>query len=125
MNMLKIHTSHYSYSGENRLDITVKTGNKAFAPTWDMVHRFKNGALSEDNYTKEYYVLMRDSYRNSRQEWDKVLAMDEVVLVCFCGRNSFCHRYLLADILTKLGGRYEGEIAKKNNGEQLKINMLV
>ncbi len=123
--MLKVYTSHYSYPGENRLDITVKTGNKAFAPTWDMVHGFKGGLLNESDYIKEYYNLMRDSYRKNRHEWDSVLAMDEVVLVCFCGRNSFCHRYLLADILTKLGGRYEGEIAKKNNGEQLKINMLV
>ncbi len=119
--MLKIHTSHYSYSGDNRLDITVKTGNKAFAPTWDMVNGFKQGLLSEDDYTREYYRLMRDSYRKNRHEWDKVLTMDEVVLVCFCGKNSFCHRRLLADILAKLGGQYEGEIAKKHSKKQLEL----
>lgn len=35
--MLKIYTSQYRYSGKNRLDITVKSGNKIFTPTWNIV----------------------------------------------------------------------------------------
>ena len=108
--MLKVYTSQYRYSDKNRLDITVKSGDKTFAPTWDIVGKVKKGLMSEEEYTKEYYRLMRNSYKNNRSEWDKLLKQDEVVLVCFCKKGSFCHRYLLADMLIKLGAEYKGEI---------------
>ena len=108
--MLKIYTSQYRYSGENRLDITVKSGNKLFAPTWDIVGKVKKGLMTEEEYTKEYYKLMRNSYKNNRSKWDELLNQNEVVLVCFCRKGSFCHRYILADMLVKLGAEYKGEI---------------
>jgi uncharacterized protein YeaO (DUF488 family) len=108
--MLKIYTSQYRYNGKNRLDITVKSGSQIFAPTWDMVIKFKKGLMIEEEYTKEYYKLMRKSYKNNREKWDQLLNQDEVVLVCFCKKGSFCHRYLLAEILVKLGAEYKEEI---------------
>lgn len=108
--MLKIYTSQYRYSGKNRLDITVKSGDKTFAPIWDMVSKYKKGLITEEEYTKEYYKLMRNSYKNHKDKWDQLLDQDEVVLVCFCKKGSFCHRYLLAEILVKLGAEYRGEI---------------
>jgi len=92
------------------LDTTVKSGDKTFAPTWKMVMGVKESGISEEEYTREYLDRMRASYRNNRQRWDEVLGMEEVILACYCRPDSFCHRYLLKDMLVKCGAEYVGEI---------------
>lgn len=92
------------------LDITVKSGDKAFAPTWKMVMKHKEGKITDDEYTSLYTDMMRKSYKENRGRWDEVLSMDEVILACYCKADSFCHRYLLKDMLVKCGVEYIGEI---------------
>ena len=92
------------------LDVTVKSGDKAFAPTWKMVMGAREGKISQEEYTRQYYDLMRQSYRQNRGRWDEVLAMNEVILACYCRAGSFCHRYLLKDMLMKRGAVYIREI---------------
>lgn len=111
--MLKVYTSQYNYRGENRLDITVKSGGKVFAPTWDIVGKVKRGLITEEQYIKKYYALMRKSYKINRNIWEEILAEEEIVLVCFCKAGDFCHRLLLAEILVKLGAEYKGEVVKR------------
>ena len=53
---------------------------------------------------------MIDENKKIIEKWDKLLNQNEVVLVCFCKAWDFCHRYLLAEILVKLGCVYKGEI---------------
>ncbi len=92
------------------LDTTVKSGDKTFAPTWEMVMGHKKDQISDEQYTREYYTMMRGSYRRNLCRWDEVLLMDEVILGCYCRADEFCHRYLLAEMLVKCGGTYESEI---------------
>ena len=92
------------------LDTTVKSGDKTFAPTWEMVMGHKKEQISDEQYTREYYTMMRGSYRRNPPRWDEVLSMDEVILACYCRADRFCHRYLLAEIWVKCGGTYESEI---------------
>ena len=92
------------------LDITVKSGNTAFAPTWPMVLNHKSGAITDDEYTDQYTKMMRRSYCDQRADWDKVLAMDKTALGCYCRADKFCHRHLLADMLVQCGGVLIGEI---------------
>lgn len=106
----EVYTSHYSYKGESRVDITVKTGIKIFAPTWDMVNKIKNKQITQEEYAKQYYELMRTSYGKNKNEWGRFLRNDRLVFVCFCPKDSFCHRYLLAEIFVKLGAMYNGEL---------------
>ena len=120
--MLKIYTIQISVAkklgltGDPRyLDITVKSGDKAFAPTWKMVMGSKEGKISEEEYTKHYLELMRESYQKNRKRWDEILTMDEIILACYCGAGSFCHRYLLRDILVKCGAEYTREIKSIND----------
>ena len=107
---MRVYTAQYRYSDENRVDITVKSGMKIFAPDWKMVIDVKSGAITEEEYTKKYYGKMRLSYKNNRTEWDNFMKRDSVVLVCFCKAGTFCHRYLLANIFVKLGAEYLGEV---------------
>jgi len=92
------------------LDITVKSGDKAFAPTWGMVMKHKQGIITDDEYTSLYTDMMRNSYQKNRHRWDELLSLDEVILACYCKADSFCHRYLLRDMLVKCGAEYIGEI---------------
>jgi uncharacterized protein YeaO (DUF488 family) len=113
--MVKIYTSQYGYKGEDRLDITVKTGDKTFAPTWDMVMGHKNGTLSSEQYVKMYIDLLRNSYKKNRKRWEEILNREQVTFVCFCGHGKFCHRLILADVFTKLGATYKGEVDRNGN----------
>jgi uncharacterized protein (DUF3820 family) len=109
---VKIYTAQYRYSGEDRLDVTVKGKDpvgRIFTPTWKMVMGSKEGKISWDEYRKMYREIMQDSYRQHRDTWNSILNRDEVTLVCFCKADSTCHRYLLADYFTKLGAEYMGE----------------
>jgi uncharacterized protein YeaO (DUF488 family) len=100
---LKVYTSRISYSGQGKLDISVKSGDKVFAPTWDMVMGYKNGKLTVKQYTDMYYDLMRKSWRENRERWMQILNADTVVLCCYCAAGEFCHRHLLADMFVKSG----------------------
>lgn len=108
--MLNVYTSTIRSSDPDRLDITVKSGDKVFAPTWDMVMGHKNGTLTDEQYTEMYRELMLKSWKNNRWRWNELLQQDRVVLTCFCKHNTFCHRVLLAKMLEKLGALYCGEI---------------
>lgn len=75
-----------------------------------MILGFKNMRLSEEKYTKLYYELMRKSYKDNKKEWKELLERKSVILCCYCHPDNFCHRYLLAKILEKMGAIYKGEI---------------
>lgn len=108
--MVEIYTAQIRYSGSDRLDTTVKSGDKTFAPTWDMVMGHKNGTISDEEYIKRYVVLMRESLKNNRSRWLEVMNMERVVLCCYCRKDKFCHRVLLAKMLEKNGAIYKGEL---------------
>lgn len=110
--MLKFWTAQYRYPGPYRLDITVKGNDpfgRLFAPTWDMVKTYKNNpnkALAEQIYTRAYHQLILNNFSHL----DKLTRYQEIVLVCFCPSEDFCHRHLLAHYLIHLGAQYMGEI---------------
>jgi len=109
---MKLYTSQFNYSGDDRLDITVKTKDplgKIFAPTWDIVIPYKQKTLTEKEYTEIYLSRMRESYKNYLAKWQTVLNKNLITLVCYCRKGQFCHRLILANILQKLGAEYVGE----------------
>lgn len=113
---LKIFTSQFRYSGDDRLDITVKSGVKAFAPSWDMVMGHKNGTLSNEDYIQMFKDLMNKSYKTNKKLWKELLERERVTLVCYCAKDCFCHRVVLAEMLVKaFGCEYLGEVDSKGN----------
>lgn len=83
------------------IDVTVKSGNKAFAPTWDFLMEHKRGG-SDQAYIGKFIPLMRNSYKNNYKEWQDLINLDTVCISCYCGKGKFCHRILLVDILEKV-----------------------
>ena len=98
------------------LDTTVKTGEKTFSPTWNLVTRIKAGAIDENAYRAEYFDIMRQSYVKNTLRWHEVVTMDKVAIACYCPPNCFCHRHLLKEIFEKVCMRqglpflYSGEL---------------
>jgi hypothetical protein len=114
--MLRVYTAQIGkYQGADALDITIKSAapeGHPFAPDrWDMVLGVKRGHISADAYRTYYLALMRASYRQHQQEWTKLLARNQVTLLCYCSAATpFCHRHILSrDILPALGALYCGE----------------
>jgi len=112
--MCHIYTSQYSYRGNNRLDITVKGNDpigKLYAPTWDLLMAVKKKRLSLEAFSHSFYALMRKRYTENPEKFKQILQQDEIVLVCFERPEAgYCHRYIVANILCKLGGEYKGEL---------------
>jgi len=101
---------------EELLNVTVKSGDKVFAPTWDLVNMYKQGNMSEEEYYVEYSKIIAASQRLHKDRWLEVLNMGSVTLACYCPRDTFCHRVILAVKLIKFGQKhgvdvvYEGEV---------------
>lgn len=101
---LHIYTAQIGkYKGPDTIDITVKTGDRTFSPTWALVKASKEGRIDWDTYTEQYRALMRDSFRSNPNAWYAMLHRGTVTLLCYCRAGENCHRYLLAEFLRKLG----------------------
>ncbi|AUR89251.1 protein of unknown function DUF488 [Vibrio phage 1.121.O._10N.286.46.C4] len=83
------------------LDVTVKSGDKTFAPTWDFLMEYKKDK-DEQKYVDKFIPLMRESYKSNTASWMELINKKEVALACYCRAGQFCHRHLLVDILEKL-----------------------
>ena len=117
-----IHTARVTYTGPDRLDVTRKSGDPTFAPSWrilgpmltlrrqaDIGYMPSRFAHAWPQYVFDYTAEMRTSYCEHRAAWDALLARDEVTLLCYCTDPMHCHRTVLAEILGKLGATVRGE----------------
>lgn len=85
------------------IDTTVKTGERAFAPTWDLVLASKANEITPAQYTEQYLNMMRQSYHGNREVWDRLLlSSGDVAIACYCTPGAFCHRHILKDVLEKV-----------------------
>lgn len=98
---------------ENICDITYKSAPEElqiFTPDKKDVWAFKKDEITWEEYQNRYFTKMRKSYEENREEWLEFMKRDKVILVCYCKNHRYCHRYLLALILEKLGANYKGEL---------------
>lgn len=101
--MCELWTARYNYSGTDRYDVTVKTGDVVFAPAWHLVKLYKDEQITWRQYTQLYVQQMRKSYQANKAHWISLLQKPSFTLVCFCVDPTHCHRTLLAQILVKVG----------------------
>lgn len=78
------------------------------APSWDLISRHKSGVTSDEEYTEEYLSQIKQiSHIDSSMKLLKTLAETKgrtAFLLCYEAPGKFCHRYILADYLSKLFG---------------------
>lgn len=83
------------------LNTTVKSGQREFAPTWEMVIGIKKGTLTPEEYTEQYKALMQESLREHSAYWERLLHEPNLAIACYCRPGVFCHRHILADIFER------------------------
>lgn len=123
---LIIWTARISTKDPDAFDVTRKTGNKAFAPSWEILgpmldlKRIGKTATSEQwkDYARGYFEEMRASRRSNPSLWRALLARSRVVLTCYCTNPARCHRTLLGRFLEKLGATFEGELDERDPGQE-------
>ncbi len=94
-------TQIYNKKGSvNEIDITIKSGAKLVAPTWGMVMGWKDGTITDQEYTRMYLNILEKN-KEKIIEWLKSLKLDRIVFMCYCRDNTFCHTYLLIDWLVE------------------------
>lgn len=94
------------------IDTTVRSGYKQVAPSWDMVTGYKNGTVSQEIYTRQYYDILEHSRQVNPRFWASLLKLESVALGCYCRAGEFCHRHLLVQYLSQLTAlNYLGEIS--------------
>lgn len=88
--------------GATFVDTTVKSGEAAFAPTWEIVLGLKWQGMSPEVYTEKYHAILDESLVKYPEKWDELLAIDVVALGCYCRNGFFCHRHLLKERVKEL-----------------------
>lgn len=104
------------------MDITVKSGFKPFAPTWDMLMAFRADEMSEEHYQVRYVELLIERILNNLPYYRQLLidAQNDggaIVMACYCKAGDFCHRYIFVeDVIPKIARplnltfKYLGEV---------------
>lgn len=116
--MLEVWTARISTRDPDAFNVTRKSGDPVFAPSWPLLKsaldRRRAGIPSTDEtwatYSKSYLQEMTRSYAANRPAWDALLARPRVVLTCYCTNAERCHRTLLAKVLKHLGADFKGEL---------------
>lgn len=96
-------------SGTNILfkDVTWKSGDRIFAPTAEILFPYKNGNISEKEYTRAFNRITHQRFVNDPLPWIRLLQEGRVALACYCRAGKFCHRCLLIDIFRSICNRYQ------------------
>ena len=107
------------------IDITVKSGIEVFAPHRHDLYEYKNGRMTEDEYTSRYQEKMFYSRSEHKTIWDGLSVIPRAAFACYCGVGKYCHRHLFAPLakehLESMGWGVElrGEITKETLFENL------
>ena len=103
------------------VDITAKSGINQFAPDFNLVMRYKNGLMSEQEYTEAYTIRMRASLRTYPEVWASLLTDKNKAFACYCKPGCYCHRLLFSTMFQKYSAskgylvNYLGELTKEGS----------
>jgi uncharacterized protein YeaO (DUF488 family) len=130
---LVVWTARISTKDPDAVDVTRKTGNPVFAPSWKILkpilaHRRIGQEVSNEEwkeYARRYFEEMRVSSRENPVAWKELMARERVVLTCYCVEPTRCHRTLLGRLLEKLGAKFAGELVEydESQAELFKLAM--
>lgn len=87
------------------VDITVKSGDKRFAPYDDILWAYKRGEVTDEEYTNVYQDKMRKLLLSDPRAFEELLSPSdkeddhEIAVMCYCTTGKFCHRHIFIGIL--------------------------
>lgn len=124
--MGEVWTARVSTTDPDAYDITIKSGDRVFAPSWAIfkpmldIRRAGRKATDDEwrSYARSYLLEMRTSRRRHPEPWKALLARPRVVLTCYCTEPERCHRTLLGRFLEKLGATFCGELTIIDPGQR-------
>jgi ribA/ribD-fused uncharacterized protein len=104
--------------GIHLLNTTAKDGVRAFAPSFNDVMLYKEGKLSQTQYTDIYLHRMKDSREKNPADWKRLQEHEKVAVACYCSPGKFCHRHLfIHDMKADLEARgHEVKLMGELNG---------
>lgn len=112
-----IRTSYYSNirSFDNFVKVSISAKSpyevdghiKELTPHWDLIQEYKSNG-DEEHYIKEYYrrVLNKTTRDVVMTKLRRICCSKKnfnVVLLCYEGKSSFCHRHLVSEWLREGG----------------------
>jgi uncharacterized protein YeaO (DUF488 family) len=81
---------------------------RALAPTRELLHAFKDGAIDWGTFRKRYREEMNAPPAQAEiARLAERAASEPVTLLCVCREESSCHRSLLRELIAKTGPREE------------------
>ena len=104
--MSKIKLNRGQIGRNAGLDITVKSAGgwaRAFTPTWPMVMGYKQGTISDQEYTQAYLKIIERAQLTIVSElvqYGRAMG-DRVTFLCYCKDGAFCHTHILIEYLTR------------------------
>lgn len=116
---LQVWTASLRTRDPDALNISRKSGEAAFAPSWRVLgaalgRRRAGVILSDDEwkeaYAKPYLREMVQSFDRNHAAWEALLTRERVVLTCYCPSPERCHRTLLGRFLVRYGAVFHGEL---------------
>jgi hypothetical protein len=70
-------------------------------PTFELVHGFKYWGKTAEWYTEGYRRLLQQRWPQVKAWLDSLTPDEDITLVCYCRQDGFCHRRLVARLITK------------------------
>lgn len=105
----KVYTSYYAYAckilpGHRMVAISLGipdnfTGEiyRELNPSKELLYAYKNGKISSEEYTRWY----KTEVLNNLDPMDVYNRLKGKAALCYCGKDSFCHRKLVASWLAE------------------------
>lgn len=76
-------------------DITVKSGNKLYAPADAVLWAYKRGEVSDEEYTRLYREKLAQGFVERPDDFEAFLHQSgPLAVACYCRAGTFCHRHL-------------------------------
>lgn len=107
MNLYTVQLAHHNKAAQMGIpviNVTIKSGEQTFAPSWQMVLAHKDGVSlthlhlsADEDYKLNFRAMMGESWKNNKARWIEVASMENVAIMCYCKSCNFCHRFLLID----------------------------
>lgn len=70
---------------------------KKLAPSFELLNDWNNRKITEQEYENRYYAEIADLDKEEvKNELNKMAFGSDIVLLCYEGKNDFCHRHLAA-----------------------------